>query len=72
MLFEPLLRYESAQVGVVGLEEPVSREAGGCHGSGSAMTDAAVENSLAVRAGRLFAAYRAGEDAAMSELVRTW
>ncbi|WP_204913492.1 sigma-70 family RNA polymerase sigma factor [Microlunatus spumicola] len=35
------------------------------------MTGGAVEDSLAVRAGRLFAAYRAGEDAAMSELVRT-
>ncbi len=35
------------------------------------MTGGAVEDSLAVRAGRLFAAYRGGEDAAMSDLVRT-
>ena len=34
------------------------------------MTGGAVEDSLAVRAGRLFAAYRNGEDAAMSDLVR--
>jgi RNA polymerase sigma factor (sigma-70 family) len=49
----------------------VSREAGGCRGRGAAVTGGAVEDSLAVRAGRLFAAYRAGEDAAMSDLVRT-
>jgi RNA polymerase sigma factor (sigma-70 family) len=35
------------------------------------MTGGAVEDSLAVRAGRLFTAYRSGEDAAMSDLVRT-
>ena len=35
------------------------------------MTGGAVEDSLAVRAGRLFAAYRSGEGAAMSDLVRT-
>ncbi len=35
------------------------------------MTGGAVEDSLAVRAGRMFAAYRAGEDAAMSDLVQT-
>jgi RNA polymerase sigma factor (sigma-70 family) len=34
------------------------------------MTGGAVEDSLAVRAGRLFSAYRSGEDAAMSGLVR--
>jgi RNA polymerase sigma factor (sigma-70 family) len=34
------------------------------------LTGGAVEDSLAVRAGRLFAAYRDGEDAAMSDLVR--
>jgi RNA polymerase sigma factor (sigma-70 family) len=35
------------------------------------MTGGALEDSLAVRAGRLFAAYRDGEAAAMSDLVRT-
>ncbi|HEY0240416.1 MAG TPA: sigma-70 family RNA polymerase sigma factor [Friedmanniella sp.] len=35
------------------------------------MTGGTVEDSLAVRAGRLFVAYREGEDAAMSDLVRT-
>lgn len=35
------------------------------------MTGGTVEDSLAVRAGRLFAAYRGGEEAAMSDLVRT-
>lgn len=34
------------------------------------MTGGAVEDSLAVRAGRLFATYRAGETTAMSDLVR--
>lgn len=34
------------------------------------MTGGAVEDSLAVRAGRMFAAYRDGEAAAMSDLVR--
>ena len=48
----------------------MSREAGGCHDDGAAMTGGAVEDSLAVRAGRLFAAYRAGDGAAMSGLVR--
>ena len=71
LLLAPLLRYESGQVGAVGLEEPVSREAGGCHGCRAAMTGGAVEDSLAVRAGRMFAAYRDGDGAAMSDLVRT-
>ena len=48
----------------------MSREAGGCHGGGSAVTGGAVEDSLAVRAGRMFSAYRDGRDAAMGELVR--
>lgn len=48
----------------------MSLEAGGRCGIGGAMTGGAVEDSLAVRAGRLFAAYRSGEDAAMSGLVR--
>jgi RNA polymerase sigma factor (sigma-70 family) len=34
------------------------------------MTGGAVEDSLAVRAGRMFTAYRAGDGAAMSDLVR--
>jgi RNA polymerase sigma factor (sigma-70 family) len=48
----------------------VSRGTGGCDEGGAAMTGGAVEDSLAVRAGRLFAAYRAGDGAAMSGLVR--
>ncbi|MGI3783968.1 MAG: RNA polymerase sigma factor [Janthinobacterium lividum] len=35
------------------------------------MTGGAVEDSLALRAGRMFAAHRDGERSAMSELVRT-
>lgn len=35
------------------------------------MTGGAVEDSLAVRAGRLFAAYREGDPSAMGDLVRT-
>ena len=35
------------------------------------MTGGAVEDGLAVRAGRLFVAYRDGEGSAMSDLVRT-
>lgn len=34
-------------------------------------TGGAVEDSLSARAGRLFAAYRGGDDGAMSDLVRT-
>ena len=34
------------------------------------MTDGAVEDSLAVRAGRMFIAYRGGDGSAMSDLVR--
>ncbi|MBB3325644.1 RNA polymerase sigma factor [Microlunatus antarcticus] len=35
------------------------------------VTGGAVEDSLAVRAGRMFAAYRAGDGSAMGDLVRT-
>lgn len=52
----------------------MSRDAGGCCESGYAVTETTtggtVEDSLAVRAGRLFAAYRGGDEAAMSGLVR--
>ena len=34
------------------------------------MTDGAVEDSLAVRAGRMFSAYRGGDGSAMGDLVR--
>ena len=49
-------------------------EVGGRSGDGCDVMDAAaggtVEDSLAVRAGRVFAAYRGGDEAAMSGLVR--
>ncbi|RYZ28813.1 MAG: sigma-70 family RNA polymerase sigma factor, partial [Propionibacteriaceae bacterium] len=48
----------------------MSRDPGGCHGSWTAVTDGAVEDSLAVRAGRMFAAYRDGDGSAMGDLVR--
>jgi RNA polymerase sigma factor (sigma-70 family) len=52
----------------------VSREVGGCCANEGDVTDAttggAVVESLSVRAGRMFAAYRGGDESAMSDLVR--
>lgn len=52
----------------------MNRDVGGCCGSRYGVSDATtggtVEDSLSVRAGRVFAAYRGGDDAAMRDLVR--